>query len=101
MPHEETRKIVKVGNSLAVTLPVAWVRYFKLKPKDEVTVVSSENVVIYPPNVQPDANRWQEEKRRMWREHAKKHRDKTRKHKFTPRLSTRGDKNWRAKNKDE
>lgn len=49
MPHEETRKIVKIGNSVAVTMPKAWVRYFKLKPKDEVKVTSNGVVIIEPP----------------------------------------------------
>lgn len=49
MPHEETRKIIKVGNSYAVTMPRAWLRYFKLTDKDEVRVTSNNTVVIEPP----------------------------------------------------
>jgi antitoxin component of MazEF toxin-antitoxin module len=48
MPHEETRKIIKVGNSYAVTLPRAWLRYFKLSDKDEVTIISDGSVEIRP-----------------------------------------------------
>jgi antitoxin component of MazEF toxin-antitoxin module len=49
MPHEETRKIIRVGNSFAVTMPRAWLRYFKLKNKDEVKVISNGTVIIQPP----------------------------------------------------
>ena len=48
MPHEETRKIIKVGNSYAVTMPRAWMRYFKLSDKDEVVVISDGLVQIRP-----------------------------------------------------
>jgi antitoxin component of MazEF toxin-antitoxin module len=49
MPHEETRKIIRVGNSYAVTMPKAWLRYFKLSDKDEVLVISDGMVQIKPP----------------------------------------------------
>jgi antitoxin component of MazEF toxin-antitoxin module len=50
MPHEETRKIIKVGEtSYAVILPRAWLRYYRLTDKDEVLVVSNGSVVIKPP----------------------------------------------------
>jgi antitoxin component of MazEF toxin-antitoxin module len=49
MPHEETRKIIRVGNSYAVTMPRSWLRYFKLTDKDEVKVISNSTVVIEPP----------------------------------------------------
>jgi len=48
MPHEETRKIIRVGNSLAVTIPKPWLRYFKLNEKDEVTIISNSNIIIEP-----------------------------------------------------
>jgi bifunctional DNA-binding transcriptional regulator/antitoxin component of YhaV-PrlF toxin-antitoxin module len=48
MPHEETRKIIKVGDSYAVTMPRAWLRYFKLSDKDEVVVISNGVVEIRP-----------------------------------------------------
>lgn len=48
MPHEETRKIIRVGNSFAVTMPRAWLRYFNLSDKDEVLVVSNGIVQIKP-----------------------------------------------------
>jgi antitoxin component of MazEF toxin-antitoxin module len=49
LPHEETRKIIRIGDSYAVTMPRAWIRYNKLKGKDEVVVVSDGSVVINPP----------------------------------------------------
>jgi len=48
MPHEETRKIIRVGNSYAVTMPRAWLRYFKLSDKDKVKVISNGIVTIKP-----------------------------------------------------
>ena len=48
MPHKETRKIIRVGNSLAVTIPPAWLRFFNLTEKDEVTVLSDGDIVIKP-----------------------------------------------------
>jgi len=48
MPHKEQRKIIRVGNSLAVTIPKAWLRYFNLTDKDEVTVISDGKVIIEP-----------------------------------------------------
>jgi antitoxin component of MazEF toxin-antitoxin module len=48
MPHEETRKIIRVGNSYAVTIPRPWLRYFKLTDKDEVTVISNGIIEIKP-----------------------------------------------------
>lgn len=46
MPHEEIRKIIRVGNSLAVTIPHAWAQYFKLTEESYVKVVSNGNIVI-------------------------------------------------------
>ena len=49
MPHEETRKIIKVGEtSYAVILPKSWLRYYKLTNKDAVKVISNSVVVIEP-----------------------------------------------------
>jgi bifunctional DNA-binding transcriptional regulator/antitoxin component of YhaV-PrlF toxin-antitoxin module len=49
MPHEEIRKIIRVGNSYAITIPRAWLRYFKLSDKDELLVISDGTVIIKPP----------------------------------------------------
>jgi antitoxin component of MazEF toxin-antitoxin module len=49
MPHEETRKIIKVGEtSFAVIIPRAWLRYYKLDDKDTVEVISNGSVTIKP-----------------------------------------------------
>jgi antitoxin component of MazEF toxin-antitoxin module len=49
MPHEEVRKIVRIGNSsLAIILPKSWLRYNKLHAKDKVKVISDGSVVIEP-----------------------------------------------------
>jgi hypothetical protein len=50
MPHEETRKIIRVGEtSFAVILPKPWLRFYKLSDKDMVTVISNGVVTIKPP----------------------------------------------------
>ena len=48
MPHEETRKIIRVGNSFAVTIPKTWLKYYKLTEKDYVKVLSNGNIIIEP-----------------------------------------------------
>jgi len=49
MPHEETRKIIKAGEtSYAVILPRSWLRYYGLSDKDQVTVLSNGVVTIKP-----------------------------------------------------
>jgi antitoxin component of MazEF toxin-antitoxin module len=46
LPHEQTRKIIRVGNSLAVTIPRAWAQYFRLKEKDSVLIISNGHITI-------------------------------------------------------
>jgi antitoxin component of MazEF toxin-antitoxin module len=48
MPHKQTRKIIKVGNSLAITIPKPWLRYFGLSEKDQVTILSNGALVVKP-----------------------------------------------------
>jgi hypothetical protein len=49
MPHQETRKIIRVGEtSYAVILPKSWLRYHKLDDNDRVEVVSNGCVKIRP-----------------------------------------------------
>ncbi len=49
MPHRETRKILKAGQrSFAVTLPISWVKFFKLKAGDDVEVISNGRIIITP-----------------------------------------------------
>lgn len=52
MPHKETRKIIKIGEtSFAVILPKAWLRYFDLDQNDHVEVISNSNIIIRPQKV--------------------------------------------------
>ncbi len=61
MPHEQTRKIIRVGNSLAVTIPKPWLTYHKLDEKDHLKVVSNSTITLEPPKKkrgsQNDANK--------------------------------------------
>jgi len=47
MPHEDIRKIVRVGHSsLAVVLPKSWLRYYNLGYGDSVKVIANGSVII-------------------------------------------------------
>ena len=46
--HSETRKIIRVGNSYAVTIPRAWLRYFGLTDRNHVQVISNDQIIIRP-----------------------------------------------------
>jgi len=46
MPITESRPLFKTGDSLAVTLPKSWIRYFKLKAGDRVEIVVDEDIVV-------------------------------------------------------
>jgi antitoxin component of MazEF toxin-antitoxin module len=47
MPILTERRIVRFGeNSLAVTLPKAWVKYFRLKQGDRVEVIANNELII-------------------------------------------------------
>jgi len=49
MPSLTTRKIIKFGKStLAMTLPKAWVNYFRLKAGDEMEVIANKKLIIRP-----------------------------------------------------
>jgi antitoxin component of MazEF toxin-antitoxin module len=49
MPHVETRKIIRAGEtSFAVILPRAWLRFYGLRNGDTVRVVSDGVVTIEP-----------------------------------------------------
>ena len=49
MPSLTTRKIIKFGKStLAMTLPKAWVNYFKLKAGDRVEVIANKKLIVRP-----------------------------------------------------
>jgi hypothetical protein len=48
MPHEEVRKIIRVGTSYGITIPRAWLRYYKLDDKNEVLLISNGNITVKP-----------------------------------------------------
>ena len=49
LPHKDSRKIIKLGNSYAVTIPKNWAEYFGIREKDTVQVISNSVVTIKPP----------------------------------------------------
>ena len=46
MPIFVERSLFKTGDSLAVTLPKAWTKYFQLKAGDQVEIVANDELVI-------------------------------------------------------
>lgn len=46
MPIPEERPLFKTGESLAVTLPRVWIKYFHLRAGDRVEIVVDEELVI-------------------------------------------------------
>jgi antitoxin component of MazEF toxin-antitoxin module len=46
VPHKQTRKIIKIGNSLGITIPKPWLAYFNLNENDYVTVLSNGAIII-------------------------------------------------------
>ncbi|MDD4986513.1 MAG: AbrB/MazE/SpoVT family DNA-binding domain-containing protein [Dehalococcoidales bacterium] len=46
MPIPDERSLFKTGESLAVTLPKAWIKYFHLKAGDQVEIVVGEDLAI-------------------------------------------------------
>jgi antitoxin component of MazEF toxin-antitoxin module len=51
LPHKDSRKIIKLGNSYAVTLPKKWAEYFGVREKDNVQVISNGVVIIKPQKI--------------------------------------------------
>ena len=50
MPHEDTRKIIKAGDtSFAIILPRSWIRFYKLKSGDSLKMISNGIITIEPP----------------------------------------------------
>jgi antitoxin component of MazEF toxin-antitoxin module len=43
---EVERKLFATGDSLAITLPKAWTKYFRLKAGDTLKVVANNEVII-------------------------------------------------------
>lgn len=49
MPSLTTRKVIKFGKStLAMTLPKAWVNYFKLEAGDRLEVIANKKLIVRP-----------------------------------------------------
>jgi len=46
MPIPEERPLFKTGESLAVTLPRVWIKYFHLRAGDRVEIVVNEELII-------------------------------------------------------
>ena len=46
MPILVERSLFKIGESLAVTLPKAWVRYYRLRPGDVVEITANDEIII-------------------------------------------------------
>jgi len=47
MPILVERTLFKIGNGgFAITLPKAWVRYYKLRPGDKVEIVANDDLTI-------------------------------------------------------
>jgi antitoxin component of MazEF toxin-antitoxin module len=46
MPILVERKLIQLGNSLAVTLPKAWAKYFQLKAGDIVEIVADDILTV-------------------------------------------------------
>ena len=40
------RSLFRTGNSLAVTLPKAWINYFGLRPGDRVVITADDRIII-------------------------------------------------------
>lgn len=54
MPIEHIRNIIKFGSgSYVVTLPKAWLRFYKLDERDMVRVVANGKVTIEPIIIKP------------------------------------------------
>jgi antitoxin component of MazEF toxin-antitoxin module len=49
MPSLEFRRILRLGGSLAVTLPPGWAAYYRLEPGDKVEVQADHNLTLKPP----------------------------------------------------
>ena len=50
MPSLDRRKVQVAGNSLSVTLPKGWCRFFGLKAVDEVEIIANGNLLIRRPS---------------------------------------------------
>jgi antitoxin component of MazEF toxin-antitoxin module len=56
MRIEVKRKLFASGDSLAVTLPKAWTRYFRLKAGDSVQVIANDEIKVTVSDKNTDKN---------------------------------------------
>ena len=54
MAGEEKRKLVRIGNSLGITIPKAFIDYHALKIGDNVKLLYRDVVIIIPDRVKID-----------------------------------------------
>jgi len=55
MPHKNERKLIPIGkSSLAIVLPKPWLRYYGLKKKDALRVISNGSIIIEAPKKRKD-----------------------------------------------
>jgi len=40
MAHKETRSLIKLGESIVLSLPSSWIRYNDAKPGDKVEIIT-------------------------------------------------------------
>ena len=48
MPTITSRKLIRFGDGLVITLPKGWVRYYGLKAGDRLEVITNEVLTINP-----------------------------------------------------
>jgi len=49
MPHKETRKLIRIGDSsYGIILPISWLRYYDLKYGDRLEIISNGSIEIKP-----------------------------------------------------
>uniref|UniRef100_A0A7C3Z0F7 AbrB/MazE/SpoVT family DNA-binding domain-containing protein n=1 Tax=Desulfobacca acetoxidans TaxID=60893 RepID=A0A7C3Z0F7_9BACT len=53
IPWRDYRKVIKIGNSVAITLPALFVKAHGIKEGDMLKVIMGEILKIYPPPENP------------------------------------------------
>jgi uncharacterized membrane protein (UPF0127 family) len=50
MPIETERKVIRLGaHSYVVSLPLGWIKYYKIKKGDRLRLLIDSNLMIKPP----------------------------------------------------
>jgi len=56
MPHEKEYSVIPIGDGgLCILIPRGWARYYKIRPKDKLTVISNGKLIIEPPKKNSDS----------------------------------------------